>query len=295
MHIDPLDAAAGLAGIEHGAVHKILDGVGQVGIGAHIGGIAAAELETQADEAIGRRLHDGVAGGDAAGEVHIVDPVGADQLQRVVVGHVQMLEQALGQAGFLEGGGEALGAERRLRRMLEDHRIAGHQRRHDAVDRGEIGIVPGRHDEDHAQRLAADEAGEAGPRVGRHVARAPRARSRSCSGRAPRSRASRRATGRWGGRSGASAPRRSPAYGRRSSPRPWRRCGRARPTGTCFQSAWALRAAARASAICFFVASLRVTSTLPSIGVMVFWTSAMATDPPYGISWPRDGGEPARL
>ena len=81
-----------------------------------------------------------------------------------------MLEQALGQAGVLEGGGEALGAERRLGGMLEDHGIAGHQRRHDAVDRGEIGIVPGCHDEDDAQRLPADETGEAGPRVGRHVA-----------------------------------------------------------------------------------------------------------------------------
>ena len=54
VDIDALDAAAGLARIEEGAVHQILDGMGQRGIGADIGGIAAAELQAQADEALRR-------------------------------------------------------------------------------------------------------------------------------------------------------------------------------------------------------------------------------------------------
>jgi hypothetical protein len=93
----------------------------------------------------------------------------ADQAERRLVAQVEVLEHALGQAGGLEGLGEALGAERRLGRVLEDHRVAGHERRHDGVDRGEVRVVPGRHDEDQAERIAPDEAGEAFFRIGRHV------------------------------------------------------------------------------------------------------------------------------
>ena len=60
-----------------------------------------------------------------------------------------------GSPACLERLGEALADEQRLRGMLEDHRVAGHQRRHDGVDRGEIGIVPRRDDEHDAERLAA--------------------------------------------------------------------------------------------------------------------------------------------
>ncbi len=99
---------------------------------------------------------------DRAGEVDIGDFRGGDHLRRVVMGQHEMLEQALRQAGGIEGLLEILGAKRRLGGMLQDHGIAGHQRRHHAVDRGEIGIVPGRHDEHDAQRLAVQHAGEAG-------------------------------------------------------------------------------------------------------------------------------------
>ena len=56
MHVDALDAAARLAGVEERAVDEVLDRVGEVGVGAHIGRILAAELEPDADEAPGRRL-----------------------------------------------------------------------------------------------------------------------------------------------------------------------------------------------------------------------------------------------
>ena len=54
VDIDALDAAAGLARIEEGAVDQVLDGMGEIGVGADIGGIAAAELEAEADEALRR-------------------------------------------------------------------------------------------------------------------------------------------------------------------------------------------------------------------------------------------------
>src|SRR3546814_20033845 len=66
----------------------------------------------------------------------------------------------LGQACRLEGLGEPLGAERRLRRMLQDYRIAGHQRGDDGIDGRQIGEVPGRDHESDAERLAADRSEE---------------------------------------------------------------------------------------------------------------------------------------
>ena len=66
------------------------------------------------------------------------------------------------QAGALGGFGEALADQQGLRGVLEDHRVAGQQRRDDRVDRGEVRIVPGRDHHHDAERLARDEAGEAG-------------------------------------------------------------------------------------------------------------------------------------
>ena len=45
MHVDALDAAARLAGVEERAVDEVLDGVGQVGVRPDIGRILAAELQ----------------------------------------------------------------------------------------------------------------------------------------------------------------------------------------------------------------------------------------------------------
>jgi len=75
---------------------------------------------------------------------------------------MQELEDALRQSAFPERLREALGAEWGLRRMLEDHRVPGHERRHNRVHRRQIGIVPGRDDEDDADRIAPDESVKAG-------------------------------------------------------------------------------------------------------------------------------------
>ena len=72
-----------------------------------------------------------------------------------------------GRPGLLEGLGEALADQQRLRGVLEDHRVAGHQRRHDGVDGGEVGIVPRRDDHDDAERLLLHVAAEAVLRVRR--------------------------------------------------------------------------------------------------------------------------------
>ena len=85
--------------------------------------------------------------------------------------------------------------KRRLRRMLEQHDVAGGEGRDDAVDRGQVGIVPGSDDEHQPQRLAADEAREArlAPRAGDRPA--PGVLPPACSGRAPPGRGSRPGSG----------------------------------------------------------------------------------------------------
>jgi len=48
VHIDALDGAAALAGIEHRAIDQILDRVVELGIGADIGRVLAAQFQAEA-------------------------------------------------------------------------------------------------------------------------------------------------------------------------------------------------------------------------------------------------------
>jgi hypothetical protein len=134
----------------------------EIGVGADVGRVLAAQLQSEAHELAERRLLDCMAAGDRAGEVAVRNFRRGDDLGGVVVGQHEVLEQALGQAGGIECLLKPLGAERRLGGVLQDDGIAGHQRRHDAIDRGQVRVVPGCDDEDNAQRFAADEAHEAG-------------------------------------------------------------------------------------------------------------------------------------
>ncbi len=113
----------------------------------------------------GCALH-GMATGDRARERDEVDARIANRALRVLVTHVQSLEYAVRQARFLQRLCETLGAQRRLRRMLENDSVAGHQCRHDAVHRDEIRIVPGGDRQHDAERLAANEAREVFFRTG---------------------------------------------------------------------------------------------------------------------------------
>ena len=97
----------------------------------------------------------------------MVDLAGAEQPLGLCMVHDQVLEHALRQPGLSERLGEALADEQRLRGMLQDHGAAGDQRRHDRVDGGEVGIVPGRDHHDHAEGLARHVAAEARLRVAR--------------------------------------------------------------------------------------------------------------------------------
>src|SRR5205823_2825627 len=70
MHIDALDAAAALAGVEIDAVDDVLDRVLQVDVGAHIGRVLAAKLEPDARERSGRGALDRFPGRDRTGEAY---------------------------------------------------------------------------------------------------------------------------------------------------------------------------------------------------------------------------------
>ena len=55
MDVDALDPAAALAGVEAGAVDEVLDRVGEVGVGADVGRVLAAELQVVAGSGWRRR------------------------------------------------------------------------------------------------------------------------------------------------------------------------------------------------------------------------------------------------
>ena len=172
VHIDALDAAAALAGVEIGPVDDVLDGVLQVHIGPHIGRVLAAKLKSDTREGAGRRALDRLAGRDRAGEADLVDHAGGDQSGCVVVRKRERAEQALRQPCFVHRGLKAIPDQQRLGGVLEQHRIAGHQRGHHGVHRGEIRIIPRRDREHDTDRLARDVAPEALLRLGNDVASA---------------------------------------------------------------------------------------------------------------------------
>ncbi len=66
----------------------------------------------------------------------------------------EVLEQPLRKARAIHRRLEAIADQDRLRRVLEQHRIARHQRRDDRIHRGQIRIIPRRDGEHDAERLA---------------------------------------------------------------------------------------------------------------------------------------------
>ena len=77
-----------------------------------------------------------------------------------------MLEDSLWHTGLIERCLKPLGAQRRLRGVLEQDGVPRGQSRNDAVDCGQIGVVPGGDDEDHAHGLMPYETGEPVLRLG---------------------------------------------------------------------------------------------------------------------------------
>ncbi len=64
-----------------------------------------------------------------------------------------VLEHVLGDAGSGEGADQAFAGQQGLGGGLQHHRVARDQRRSDGVDGGQIGIIPGRDDQDKAVRF----------------------------------------------------------------------------------------------------------------------------------------------
>ena len=157
VHVDPLDRAARLAGVEVGAVDQCRHGAFEVGVDAHVGRILATELEPDADEAFRRDSVDQVTDRHRTGEHHVVDALVADHRRDVLVVGVQDPQHTVGQARRGEALGEVLGHQRCLRGVLEHHAVAGEQRRHHRVHRADVRVVP-RHQRQHrAHRAATDE------------------------------------------------------------------------------------------------------------------------------------------
>ncbi|MCY1438862.1 hypothetical protein D9M71_550780 [compost metagenome] len=134
----------------------------EVGIGPYISRVLAAQFQPRADKAPGGGALDHGAAGHRAGEGDMPDLRCLDQPLGVIMGEMQVLENARRQAGPGKGFDHALGAQRGLRGVLEQHAVARQQGRQHRVDRGEIRVIPRRDDQRQAQGLAADQPGETG-------------------------------------------------------------------------------------------------------------------------------------
>ena len=124
VDIDALDAAAALAGIVEGAFDQIGDGMVELDVGQHIGRVLAAEFQAERHEGSRRGLFDRPPAGHRAGEVDMIDLAGAEQSFGLGVVQHDVLEDVLRQVGLLEGPGEALADQERLRGVLQDHRAS---------------------------------------------------------------------------------------------------------------------------------------------------------------------------
>jgi hypothetical protein len=96
VHVDALQSAAGLAGVEKRAIDDVLDGVIEIGVMPYVNRIAAAQLQAHADEPRGRRALHGVPAGHRARESHEVHARIADDLVGIFVRRMQHLEDTLG-------------------------------------------------------------------------------------------------------------------------------------------------------------------------------------------------------
>src|SRR5690606_8907127 len=73
IHIDALDAPAALARVEEGAIHEVLDRVGEVAVPPYIGRFLAAELQPQRGEGARGCPFDPPAALHRSGEGNVVD------------------------------------------------------------------------------------------------------------------------------------------------------------------------------------------------------------------------------
>jgi len=103
----------------------------QVDVGPDVRRILAAQLEPQRRERSRCRLLDAAPAFDQTSEVDVVDPAGSDQLLGVGVIENEILEQPVRQTRRHHRLGKTLARQQRLRCLLEDDRVTGHESRDD--------------------------------------------------------------------------------------------------------------------------------------------------------------------
>ena len=168
VHIDALDAAATLAGVEHRAINQRFDRSREIGISPDIGGVLAAQLQPHRRESSCRRTLDRTTRRNRPREADMVDLCRADQRQGFSMAQHKRLEQSPGQSRPVHGHLETFAHQQGLRGMFEQNRIARHQCRDDGIDGGEIGVVPRRNGEDNADGITADVTHEPLARLRQH-------------------------------------------------------------------------------------------------------------------------------
>lgn len=140
MHVNPLKTAAALARVEDCAIDNVPRRPGNVRISADVGGVIAAELEVDGDNAVGGCATDGETSARGASEADLSDLGELDDgLELVAAAEVEDLEDVLGEAGVVECFLEAVADEGGLRGGLEEDRVAGEKRRGEGVDCDEPG------------------------------------------------------------------------------------------------------------------------------------------------------------
>ena len=119
--------------------------------------VRAAELEHDLLQVAAGDLGDGGAGALGAGDRDAVHARVGDHPLDLLVGRVDVLVGALGEAGVVEDLLHRLGRFRALRRVLEQDRVADHQVRAGEAGHLVVGEVPGHDPEQDAEGAAADE------------------------------------------------------------------------------------------------------------------------------------------
>ena len=94
MHVDPFNAAAGLAGVEHSSIDEVFHRMGEVRVVADVSWILASKLQRSADESIQRGLLDRVPSGNRSSERDEGDAWVADDLRRVVMAEMEELKDS---------------------------------------------------------------------------------------------------------------------------------------------------------------------------------------------------------
>ncbi|MNF99819.1 hypothetical protein D3C84_827350 [compost metagenome] len=137
-----------MPGVEEAAVHQVFHGVFEIGVGANVGRVFAAELQAHADEIRDGCLLDLQASVHRTREVHLLYVAGDDGYCGTGMTEQQVLEQPFRQIGSAKSFSETLADQQGLRGVFEDHAVARHQRRNNRVDGGQIGVIP-RGDHEH--------------------------------------------------------------------------------------------------------------------------------------------------